>query len=201
MKQSAKRAVFLDRDGVVNEMVYYPEHGIADSPYTPSQFKLVEGITKALRSYRAMGYELILVSNQPGIAKGHFSMKEFNQMRAKMNRLLADGGVRLDAEYYCFHHPNAKIKRYRENCDCRKPKPGSLIRAAKERGLSLSGSVMVGDGLADMEAGSAAGCRTVMVANPSSYLIKLLEAHDIRPDYILRTVQETIPIIKALPKS
>jgi D-glycero-D-manno-heptose 1,7-bisphosphate phosphatase len=151
------RAVFLDRDGVLNELVYYPEHGIIDSPFTPKQITLLPGVAQAINSFHDMGFKVVLVSNQPGIAKGHFSEEIFNQVRKKMKEELAKEGAFLDGEYYCFHHPEAKIERFRVECECRKPKPGLLLQAAKEMGVDLVGSWMIGDGLTDIQAGKKAG--------------------------------------------
>jgi D-glycero-D-manno-heptose 1,7-bisphosphate phosphatase len=98
------RAAFTDRDGVINEMIYQPDPGIVDQPYSASKFELVPGIGAALRNMQAAGYKLVVVSNQPGVAKKHYSMATFKKMQAKMRRLLAKDGVNFDAEYYCFHH-------------------------------------------------------------------------------------------------
>lgn len=179
-------------------MVYYPEHGIVDSPYVPSQFALVDGVGRALRSFRDLGYKLIVVSNQPGIAKGRFSMETFEKVRKKMNRLLEKESVQLDAEYYCFHHPQAKVAKYRVDCDCRKPKPGMLIRAANEHAISLHDSVMVGDGLSDVLAGRRAGCTTVLVANTNAFLAKLMEEQGAEPNYVARNLIELTDIVKRM---
>jgi D-glycero-D-manno-heptose 1,7-bisphosphate phosphatase len=179
-------------------MVYYPEHGIVDSPFIPSQFALVDGIGEALRSFRGLGYKLIVVSNQPGIAKKRFSMATFNRVRKKMNRLLEKEGVSLDAEYYCFHHPQARVAKYRVDCECRKPEPGLLIRAAKEHTISRGESVMVGDGLSDVLAGRGAGCTTVLVANMNAFLAKLMEEQRAEPSYVARNLMELTDIVKRM---
>ena len=189
-------AVFLDRDGVINELVYYPEQGMVDSPFTVEQFRLVSGIGRPLRKLKDLGYKLVVVSNQPGIAKKHHSKKTLEQMGAKMNRLLAAEGVKLDGEYYCLHHPDARVARYRVNCSCRKPKPGLLLKAAKERGLSLGRSWMVGDGLPDILAGKAAGCRTILLGNTNSLLYRMMAEMGAEPDYQVRTMAEAAKIIE-----
>ncbi|HEV2226199.1 MAG TPA: HAD family hydrolase [Nitrososphaerales archaeon] len=192
------KAIFLDRDGVINEMVYYPEHGFVDSPFTSSQFALVDDIGKALRSFQELGYKLIVISNQPGIAKGRFSKATFDKVRKKMNSLLEEESVRLDAEYYCFHHPQARVPKYRVDCECRKPKPGMLVRAAKDHAISLDDSVMVGDGLTDVLAGRSAGCTTVLLANMNAFLAKLMEERGAEPTYVARNLAELTDIVKRM---
>lgn len=193
MKQ---RAILLDRDGVLNEMVYYEDEGKVDSPFVPSQYRLTEGVGAALKVFRAAGYRLALVSNQPGIAKGNFTMATFRKVQARMRGLLAAEGVRLDAEYYCFHHPQGVLKEYRKDCDCRKPKPGMLLQAAEDLDLDLRNSVMVGDGLYDVLAGERAGCRTILVANPSALLGDKMEELGAHPDFVARNVAEAAVIVK-----
>jgi len=110
-------AVFLDRDGVVNELVYYEEHSIIDSPFTVAQFRLLPGVIEAVRQLRDVGYTVVLVSNQPGIAKGHMSREAFDRIKERMKEELAKGGACLDGEYYCLHHPEAVVAELRTNCE------------------------------------------------------------------------------------
>ncbi len=169
------RAVFLDRDGTINRMVYYPEHGIADSPFVPSQLALLPKVHQALKLLRKKGFLLILVSNQPGIAKGHMSEENFRKIDRRLDSLLAKEGVVLDRKYYSFYHKEAKKPEYRKGAHLRKPKPGMLLLAAKEHSIDLKRSYMVGDGAVDMKAGMAAGCRTVFVGSLKPELWKFLK--------------------------
>ena len=153
------RAVFLDRDGVINELVYCEEHGIIDSPFTVDQLELFPWAGEAIRKLSEAGYKVVIVSNQPGIAKGYLSWKAFKEISSRMKEELAKSGAFLDMEYYCFHHPDAKVESLRENCECRKPKPGLLLQAAREFNIDLSQSWMIGDSLSDVKAGKSAGCR------------------------------------------
>ena len=168
------RAVFLDRDGTINRMVYYPEHGIADSPFVPSQLKLLPRVHQALKLLKKKGFLLILVSNQPGIAKGHMSEVNFRKIDKRLDWLLAEEGVVLDRKYYSFYHKDALHKKYKTGAHLRKPRPGMLLLAAKEHGIDLKRSYMVGDGAVDMKAGKAAGCRTVFVGSLKPELWKFL---------------------------
>jgi D-glycero-D-manno-heptose 1,7-bisphosphate phosphatase len=178
------RAIFLDRDGVINELVYYPEHGIIDSPFTTGQFKLLPGVGPAIKKFHDAGFKVILVSNQPGIAKGHFSESHFERLRGKMKAELAAEGAFLDGEYYCFHHTEAAIERFRVDCECRKPKPGLLLQAAKDLEIEMQGSWMIGDGLTDIKAGKGAGCRTLLMGRMKCELCHLMDEEDARPDAV-----------------
>ena len=192
------RAVLLDRDGIIDEMVYYPDPGVVDSPFTPEQFELVDGIGPALRAMKAAGYKLVLVSNQPSMAKKHLTFATFRKIQAKMHRLLRAEGIELDGEYYCFHHPQAKVAKYRIACDCRKPKPGLLLQAARDLGLDLSKSIMIGDGFNDVGAGKSAGCKTILVANLNALLSKKMDELQLYPDFVARNVTEAADIVKKM---
>lgn len=188
MKRKLARAVFLDRDGTINRMVYYPEHGIADSPFVPSQLKLLPGVHTALRRLRKKGFLLILVSNQPGVAKGHISEENFRKIDQKLDELLAEEGVVLDRKYYSFYHKDAVHKKYKNGAHLRKPKPGMLLLAAREHCIDLARSYMVGDGAVDIKAGKAAGCKTVFVGSLKPELWKYLKGAV--PDILAKDLME-----------
>ena len=189
------QAVFLDRDGVINELIYYPEQGIVDSPFTMGQFKLISGAGEAIKKFHEMGYKVILASNQPGIAKGHMSEEVFWQIRDRMVMELDLAGVSLDNEYYCFHHPEAKVSKLKVNCACRKPKPGLLLQAAKEMDINLSQSWMIGDGLTDIKAGKSAGCRTILLSRMKCELCPLMDEKDARPDSVALDLKQAAQFI------
>jgi D-glycero-D-manno-heptose 1,7-bisphosphate phosphatase len=153
--------VFLDRDGTINEMVSSPEG--PDSPRSVEEFRLLPGAARAVRRLNELGLPVVLVSNQPGMAKGKFSTGNLDAMTARMNEALRSELAVLDGIYYCFHHPDAVVAEYRKVCDCRKPKPGLLKRAASEMGLALVGSYMVGDQSRDIIAGKSVGCTTMLL--------------------------------------
>ena len=186
------RAVFLDRDGVMNELVYHQEQEVIDSPFTPRQFKLIPGATQALKRLHLAGYLTILISNQPGIAKGHITVKNFELIKQKMNSELNNGGAALDGEYYCLHHPEAKVEKYRRQCDCRKPLPGLLFRAAWEKDIDLKQSWLIGDNLSDIQAGKAAGCRTILVGTSKCELCRLMSEKNVFPDKIFGNLAEAV---------
>ena len=121
-------AVFLDRDGVINAYVYNPEFGTVDSPAHPDEFVLLPGVAGAIAELNAIGLPVIVVSNQPGIAKGKFSSALLSAMTEKMHAQTRMEGGAFDAIYYCLHHPQSQLPEYKVNCDCRKPSPGLHLK-------------------------------------------------------------------------
>ena len=189
------RAVFLDRDGVINELIHYPKHSIIDSPFTVEQFKLCDGVGKAIKKLQEAGYKVVIASNQPGIAKEHMSKETFDKIGHKMREELAKDGVRLDGEKYCLHHPEAKVEKLRVNCECRKPRPGMLLQAAQEMNVDLSQSWLIGDGLSDIKAGKLAGTHTLLIGRMKCELCKLMDEDDARPDLICENLLEASQMI------
>lgn len=190
------RAVFLDRDGVINEIVYFPEFGMLDSPLNPRQFRLLPGVAEAIRILNHLGFKVVVVSNQPSMAKGKMTEDVFERVRLKMRRELEKRGAHIDTEYYCFHHPLAKVIRYRANCECRKPKVGLLLMAAKDLGLDLSRCYMIGDSLTDIKAGKAVGCRSFLIGHRKCDLCRLMEDKGVKPDLIAPSLLHLSKIIE-----
>ena len=149
------RAVFLDRDGTVAEEVGYVNHA--------SRLRLLPGSAAALRRIREAGLLAVVVTNQSGVARDYFEEAIVHQAHERLRGLLAAEGASLDGVYYCPHHPREGIAPYRQDCDCRKPLPGMLLRASRELGIDLARSYMVGDGVVDVGAGHAAGTATILV--------------------------------------
>lgn len=156
-----QKAVFLDRDGTVNKYVGF----LRDI----GEFELEDGAAKAVRKINASGYLAIVVTNQPVIARGEVSFEELQEIHNKMETLLGEQGAYLDAIYFCPHHPHKGYEGERPelkiDCECRKPKPGMLLQAARDFNIDLENSWMVGDGENDIAAGNRAGCRTALVGN------------------------------------
>jgi len=189
------KAVFLDRDGVINELIYHQEQGIIDSPFTVEQFRLLPGVGEAIRKLHEMDYKVVVVSNQPNIAKGNLFEETFEEIRKRMKDELAREGAFLDGEYYCFHHPEAKVERFKVNCECRKPKPGLLLQAAQDMDIDVSQSWMIGDNLADIRAGKGAGVRTILLGKMKCELCHLMDEEDARPDTIASNLKEAVQFI------
>ncbi len=145
----AKPAVFLDRDGVINV-----DHGYVHDEH---DFEFIDGVFDACKQLKQMGYQLVLVTNQSGIARGKFSEDRFLSLTQWMDWNFVDNGVEFDGIYYCPHHPEHGIGKYKEDCDCRKPKPGMFISARDFLKIDMANSVMVGDKAEDLMAAQAAG--------------------------------------------
>lgn len=155
-----KKAIFLDRNGAIIEDTGYP-HRIED-------MKILKATSDAIKKLNKAGYLIILVTNQSGIGRSIFTEKEMDIFNRKMIEQLKKDGVVIDAVYFCPHHPEAKIEKYRKVCECRKPKPGMLLKAAKEHNISLKDSWMIGDKEDDISAGKAAGCKTIKLGKKDS---------------------------------
>lgn len=149
--------VFLDKDGTLVENVPYN--------VDPALVHLAPGAAHGLRRLAAAGFRLAVITNQPGVALGLFPESALDAVRARLDELLAACGVALSGFYYCPHHPDALLPQYATCCECRKPGPGLIRRAARELDASPSRSWVVGDILDDVEAGRRAGCRTVLIDN------------------------------------
>lgn len=190
-----KRAVFLDRDGVINLYVSNAEFGTIDSPATPDEFALADGVLEALGSFQSLGFLLIVISNQPGIAKKRFSTALLD---ATTNKMRLECGNLLDAVYYCLHHPQAVLPEYRQSCECRKPKPGMLLQAANDWNIDLTRSYMIGDSVVDIKAGKAVGTTTIFVGSRKCHLCAELEKQRVRPDFMAEDLRAAAEIVRAL---
>ncbi|XGV98558.1 MAG: D-glycero-alpha-D-manno-heptose-1,7-bisphosphate 7-phosphatase [Leptolyngbya sp. BL-A-14] len=151
------RAVFLDKDGTL----------IEDVPYNvdPAQMRLTESAGMGLQQLHQMGYQLIVISNQSGVARGYFPESALAVVEQRLQALLAPFKVSLAGFYYCPHHPDGTVGDYAIACDCRKPAPGLLLQAARDHHIDLASSWFIGDILNDVEAGRSAGCQTVLLNN------------------------------------
>ncbi|MFX0001890.1 MAG: D-glycero-beta-D-manno-heptose 1,7-bisphosphate 7-phosphatase [Candidatus Hodarchaeota archaeon] len=145
-----KRAVFLDRDGVINKEVNYLSN--------PKNFKFIKGSIEALKILKQKGFLLIIITNQAGIARGFFTEETLKTIHNKMISRLEKQGIELDDIYYCPHHPD-----FTGPCNCRKPNPAMILKAKSKYNIDLTKSYMVGDTLNDIQTGKAANCKTVLV--------------------------------------
>jgi len=190
------KAVLLDRDGIINELMYFPEQGTVDSPFLVDQVKLTPFAVSSINRFHELGFRVFVISNQPGMAKGHFDEATFDSISRRMRKLLKEGDAYVDGEYYCFHHPQGSLEKYRMVCDCRKPLPGLILKAARENNFSLPDTFMIGDGIVDVKAGRAAGCRTILVASVNGFLLKLLADQNAEPDFLVRTLHEAVKVVE-----
>ena len=148
--KSKKLAIFLDRDGVINEEVTYLSN--------PNDFKFIDGSIKALQILKKKGYLLIVITNQSGIARGYFTEMILYKIHDKMMKILKKNNIFLDDIFYCPHHPE-----FTGACNCRKPNPGMIIQATKKYNIDLENSYMIGDTLNDISTGKNANCKTILV--------------------------------------
>ncbi len=160
-----QKAVFIDRDGTINKYVGFLRN-IDD-------FELLDGVSEAIKKINQSGYLAVVVTNQPVIARGEVTVDELTEIHNKMETLLGFDGAYVDALYYCPHHPHSgyegEIKELKFDCECRKPKPGMLIKAAKDFNIDLSRSWMIGDGENDVKAGENAGCKTALITENEDF--------------------------------
>lgn len=171
------RAVFIDRDGTMNRDVPYCSR--------PEDFELLHGVAQGIRLLNEHGFKVVVVTNQSGIARSYFTEQMLNKISDKMRAELAKRGAYLDAIYYCPHHPN-------ENCDCRKPKPMLILKAAAEHEIALNDSFLIGDKAHDVEAGYVAGCRTILIS-PTCTLETL--PNPAKPNFVARDFLEAAKYI------
>jgi len=162
------RAAFLDRDGVLNELVPNAVSGTPESPQSVADVRLIAGAAAAVRALARAGFVLVCVTNQPAAAKGEASVEQLRAVHERVISLLARQNARLDASRLCLHHPAGSAHTLSRSCTCRKPAPGMLLDAAAELALDLRASWMIGDTDADVAAGHAAGCRTILIEQPDS---------------------------------
>jgi len=192
------KAFFLDRDGIVLSMVYDLESSTIDTPRISSQIKFIDGVFDLLKYTSFLGYRNIVISNQPAVALKKMSLKNFNEIQRVMNQRLNQNHAVIDDYFYCFHHPFAKVPKYRINCSCRKPKTGLIKRAAKKYDFDLPKSWFLGDGVNDILAGQKSGCKTILLANTGfSEFFRILEEKldGVKPDYIVKRLSEVKKIL------
>jgi D-glycero-D-manno-heptose 1,7-bisphosphate phosphatase len=176
---SGRPALFLDRDGVVVRDL----GGLVRA----ADLCLIEGAADPIVRARAQGRAVVVVTNQAVVARGLVSEDEVRDVNRSLGELLVAAGAKVDAFYFCPHHPRADVPRYRVECECRKPRPGMLRRAARELELDLSESAMVGDRLSDIAAGASAGCQTVLVETGEHRAAPIESVDgpiDARPDHV-----------------
>lgn len=150
-----RSAVFIDRDGTLTEEVGYVNH--------PSRLRLLPRSAEAIRRLNEAGIAAVVATNQAGIARGYFSEDVLHLVHERLVEQLKEAGAHLDGLYVCPHHPTEGVAPFRADCDCRKPKPGLLLRAARDLDLDLSGSAMVGDKASDLVVARPVGARAILV--------------------------------------
>lgn len=183
-----KKAIFLDRDGTLNI-----DHGYV---HRIDDFHFIEGSIEALQKLKAMGFLLVLVTNQSGIARGYFSEEQFLQLTEWMDWSLADRGVDLDGIYYCPHHPQGQGE-YKQDCDCRKPKSGMLLQAIRELNIDPAQSFMVGDKVEDLLAAQGAKVRSKILVKTGKPITP--EGEQLA-DYVIDSISDLPNLLNRMKK-
>lgn len=161
-----RRALFLDRDGVLNV-----DHGYIGNA---DRFEIIPGVFEALRMAQAQGLALIVVTNQSGIARGLFSEADYHTLEQHMRAVFAAEGVFFTGIYHCPHHPYGNVPEFTQDCACRKPKPGMILQAGQQHGIDLAHSIMVGDKQSDVDAARAAGVGKQYLVGGCNTLYKIM---------------------------
>lgn len=181
-----QKAIFLDRDGTINKYVGF----LRDT----EKLELIDGVAEAIRKINASGYLCIVVTNQPVIARGEVTFQELKRIHNKMETLLGLEGAYVDGIYYCPHHPHkgydGEIPELKIDCDCRKPKPGMLLKASQDYNIDLGNSWMIGDGENDVKAGISAGCKTALIRNSNRFETDTLSGADMTVKSLAEFVEE-----------
>ncbi len=188
-----RAAVFLDRDGVLVEDVHLLRE--------PGSARLIPGVPEALTRLRDAGLALIVATNQAVVSRGEATMAEVSAVNAHItDEIRRAGGPEIEGWYICPHHPHADLDEFRVECDCRKPRPGLLLRAARDHHLELPRSFMVGDRITDVVAGDAAGCATVLVrsgARERPGIVVVDPLPDLKPDHACESLAQAADWILA----
>ncbi|MBI4970702.1 MAG: HAD family hydrolase [Candidatus Omnitrophica bacterium] len=197
---SNQRAVFLDRDGVINEILFFEDLGILETPFHPKHLKLLPHVPKAIKRLNRAGFKVLVVSNQPGVGMGHFSEEMLLKINHKMLNLIEKQGARIDGVFYCLHHPEKGRGIYRKKCRCRKPKPGLLDLAKKEFNVNLAQSYLIGDSISDVQAGRARKVKTILLGRRKCDLCDLMSRKGIKPNWMAKNLLEAVRQIERLEK-
>ena len=184
-------AVFLDRDGVINELIFNPKTGEYESPHFVKDFQLLPGVVESLGKLQEAGFLLFLISNQPSYAKGKTTLEELRLIHEKLNSILKKNNILFQEYFYCYHHPNGIVPEYTKKCECRKPGNYFIEKAKKDYGLDCKQSFIVGDCDTDVECGKKSGLTAILVKNKHS----AAKQGRIYPDFQCNNLKEAVDLI------
>ena len=185
------KAIFFDRDGVINELILNPKTNEYESPHEPKELKLISDSLDSIKKLQNAGYFVFIVSNQPSFAKGKTTLDKIEKIHSNLLARASKYGITFKECYYCYHHPLGIVSEYSGECKCRKPKPYFINKAKKDYGLDLNNSWMIGDQDSDIECGKNAGVKTLLILNKHSSSKRGF----ISPDYSINKLSESINII------
>jgi D-glycero-D-manno-heptose 1,7-bisphosphate phosphatase len=186
-----KKAVFLDRDGVIVALAHNPATGEQESPKTEAEFSIYPWAVEALKALKNAGCLNIVISNQPDYAKGKTSMENIKAMERRLDEFSQQEGGLIDECYYCYHHPDSVVKEYKISCECRKPGTLSVERACRKYGIDKGQSWFVGDRDSDILCGKRAGLCTIRITGGGAQESK----ETVKPDFYASTLLEAVEII------
>lgn len=184
-------AVFLDRDGVINELVFNPATGEYEAPHSPDDYRMFPYVIDAVKELLNHGYLLFLMSNQPDYAKGKTSMENLRAIHERMHKIFIDHGIIFTQYYYCHHHPDGVVPEYTKVCECRKPSPYFLQKAEREYSLDLKRSWLIGDQDTDILSGKDTGINTILLDDVHS----TQRRGNSKPDYKMHHLQDAVALI------
>lgn len=186
------KAIFLDRDGVINHLIFNPKTNEYESPHEPTDLEIIPGVFEVLKTLNNKGFLLFIISNQPSYAKGKTTLTKIKEIHRRLQEKIEDYGINITEYYYCYHHPDGIIPDYTKVCECRKPKPFFIHKAEKEYDLDLKNSWLIGDQDTDIECGISGGVRTILLKNKHSEKKRGSSS----PTYTIENLSETIKLIK-----
>jgi len=193
------KALFLDRDGVIIQMYYDTTLGIVDTPLTPQQVTFVPHILSFLKTAQELGFLLIVISNQPGVALKKVSKKDFDSMEQKILSTLTKHDIKINHVYYCPHHPFAKIQKYKKACNCRKPNTQLIKKAISAYDVDIENSWLVGDSIFDIVAGTRMKLKTMLIARiQETEYLRIVEEQlgDIKPTVLVKDLKHATEILR-----
>ena len=187
-------AIFLDRDGTLNELALNPATGDFESPHSAAETRLAPGLDAAMRLLASTGLPLFVVSNQPSVAKGKCSFDDLKAVHQVVEGAIEASGAHVTQWYYCYHHPQGSVPELTQACECRKPGTLFLRQAAEKFGLDLGRSIFIGDQDFDIRCAKAAGCTSIVIENPHSAAKRVKEKADYRVKDLLEAARKTFEL-------
>lgn len=187
--KSGRKAVFLDRDGTIIKQV--------ELMHSVDELRLLSGAARAIGAFNNLGFLVVVVTNQPVVARGIIAPKEVDNIHAVLIERLNGRGAKIDAVYFCPHHPEATMPKFRLRCRCRKPEPGMILKGLKNLNINPKKSFMVGDALIDMVAGKKAGLKTILVKTGPGHARLDEKYKDVKPDFIVKNLLQAVKIVTA----
>jgi len=187
--KSDQKAVFLDRDGTIIKHV--------DLMHSANDLRLLPGVARAINQMNKLGFLVVVITNQPVVARGMIEPKDVDEIHGVLIRRLRGKGARVDGIYFCPHHPDANLPKYRLRCRCRKPEPGMILKGLKDLKINPKKSFMVGDALIDIVSGKKAGLKTILVKTGPGHARLDEKYKNTKPDFTVKNLAQAVKIIAA----